>query len=211
MHAKIIVLIIMNNDLAILLNLNIFRKSMWPMEKRILFLGLMLLFFYPCKLLSQTKSSGPIIENYGEVWKIEAPSYTTATSKEFRVVFDIMNSPESHSQINKRIETAARFLNMHAQSGVERENLRVVLVVHNEATKDIMTSKAYRDRFSANNPNEALVEELIAAGVKFVLCGQSSLSRNYPIEEAIDGVQLALSAMTALVQLQDEGYQLIKF
>ena len=201
----------MNNALAILPNLNIFRKSMWPMKNRIIFLGLMLLFIPQYNLFSQSKETGPIIENYGEVWNIEDPSFSTDTSKEFRVVFDIMNSPESHTEINKSIETAARFLNMHAQNGVPKENLKVVLVVHNKASKDIITNQAYQKRFSANNPNEALVQELMNAGVNVVLCGQSSLSRNYPITEAIEGVQLALSAMTALVQLQDKGYQLIKF
>jgi len=211
MHPKIIVLIIMNNAPAIIPNLNIFRTSIWLMEKRILFIGLFIFFISPGRSISQTTETGPVIENYGKVWKIEDLSFATETSKEFRVVFDIMNSPESHSEINKNIATAARFLNMHAQSGVPWENLKVVLVVHNKASKDIMSSLAYHKRFSVNNPNEALVQEFMAAGVEIIFCGQSSLARGYPIEEAIDGVQLALSAMTALIQLQDDGYQLIKF
>ncbi|MCW5515373.1 DsrE family protein [Muriicola sp. Z0-33] len=181
------------------------------MRRGILFLGLALLFFSPVSLFSQSKQSGPIIKSYGKVWEIEDPTYITNVSKEFRVVFDIMNSPESHSEINKSIETAARFLNMHAQSGVPKENLKVVLVVHNQASKDIINNQAYQKRFAVNNPNEKLVRELIASGAKFVFCGQSSLSRNYPVEETIEGVELALSAMTALIQLQDDGYQLIKF
>lgn len=181
------------------------------MQKGILYLGLLLLFLAPVKLYSQTKEPGPILKNYGKVWKIENPTYKTDVSKEFRVVFDIMNSPKSHSEMNKSIETAARFLNMHAQSGVPKEHLKVVLVVHNKASKDIINNAAYQRRFSANNPNEGLVRELVAAGVRIVFCGQSSLSRNYPIEETIKGVELGLSAMTALIQLQDDGYQLIKF
>ncbi len=181
------------------------------MQKGILFFGILLLLLSPVNLYTQTKESGPILKNYGKVWKIEDPTYKTDISKVFRVVFDIMNSPESHSEINKSIETAARFLNMHAQSGVPKKHLKVVLVVHNKASKDIINNTAYQQRFSANNPNEELVRELMAAGARIVFCGQSSLSRNYPIEETIEGVELGLSAMTALIQLQDEGYQLIKF
>lgn len=162
-------------------------------------------------MVAQTKQAGPVFEKFGEVWSVDDPSYKTDISKEFRVVFDIMNSPESHSEINKSIETAARFLNMHVRAGIPKEQLKVALVVHNQATKDIITDMAYRKRFGTDNPNSELIRNLLDADVSVILCGQSSLSRNFPIEESIDGVELALSAMTAILQLQDEGYKLIKF
>lgn len=162
-------------------------------------------------LVAQNKGSGPIIKDYGKVWKIENPDFRVDVNKEYKVVFDIMNSPESHTEINKSIETAARFLNMHAQSGIPATNLKVALVVHNNASKDIITNEAYRNRFQVSNPNKELIESLIDSGVQVIFCGQSSLSRNIPRKELLNDVQLALSAMTALIQLQDEGYQLIKF
>ena len=122
-----------------------------------------------------------------------------------------MNSPEDLTQLNASIETAARFLNMHAQSGVSKENMRVALVVHNKASKDIITNEAYQKRYGVDNPNAEMVSQLMDAGVDFIFCGQSSVSRNFPIEETIEGVQLSLSAMTALIQLQNKGYRLIKF
>ena len=175
--------------------------------------ALLLLFsiIFAMDVVAQTTASGPIIKDYGKVWKIENPDFKVDVNKEYKVVFDIMNSPESHTEINRSIETAARFLNMHAQSGVPATNLKVALVVHNAASKDIITDEAYRKRFQENNPNKELIESLIASGVQVIFCGQSSLSRNFPREELLNEVQLALSAMTALIQLQDEGYQLIKF
>ena len=160
---------------------------------------------------AQTKESGPIIEDYGKVWKIDSPDFKVDINKEYKVVFDIMNSPESYDEVNSSIETAARFLNMHAQSGVPAENLKVALVVHNKASKDIITNEAYQTRFQEPNPNTELIQALIDSGAQVIFCGQSSLSRNFPREELLDGVQFSLSAMTALIQLQDEGYQLIKF
>lgn len=159
----------------------------------------------------QQKAAVPIIKNFGEVWKVEYPTYPTDTTAEFKVVFDVMDSPDSHEVLNKSIETAARFLNMHAQNGVPPQNLKVYLVIHNKATKDILANPSYEERFGKPNPNSELIRELLKAGVGVVLCGQSSASREMPVTEAIEGVQLALSAMTALVQLQNEGYQLIKF
>ncbi|QLG46878.1 DsrE family protein [Costertonia aggregata] len=160
---------------------------------------------------SQNKSAGPVIESFGKVWAIENLTFKTDTTKVFKIVFDIMDSPLSYSELNRSIETAARFLNMHAQAGVPKENLKVALVVHNKASKDILSNAAYEKRYLTQNPNSDMIKELLAADVDFILCGQSSLSRKFPIDEAIDGVQMALSAMTAIMQLQDDGYRLIKF
>lgn len=162
-------------------------------------------------LIHAQKTAGPIIENYGKVWKIDNPDYKTQTDSEFKVVFDIMNSPEDLSQRNASIETAARFLNMHAQSGVTKENMKIALVVHNKASKDICTNKAYNDRYGVDNPNTEMITALMNAGVEFVFCGQSSASRNFPKKDLQPGVQLGLSAMTALIQFQNKGYRLIKF
>lgn len=171
----------------------------------------LLFLFIPALCTGQIKEPGPVIPDYGAVWTIDAPDYETEMSEPLKVVFDIMNSPESHEEVNASIETAARFLNMHARAGVPLENLNVALVVHNQASKDIMDSHAYRERFGVGNPNEQLIRELIDAGVQVIFCGQSSYSRNFPRSQTIEGVQLSLSAMTALIQLQNQGYRLVKF
>jgi len=170
-----------------------------------------LFFFISIFGFSQEKNAGPIIENHGKVWNIKSADIAVDTSREYKVVFDIMDSPEDKNALNAKIETAARFLNMHAQAGVPVKNLSAILVVHNAASKDIIADVAYQKKYGTNNPNSALVNELLQAGVEFIFCGQSSVSRGFPKEDLIPGVQLSLSAMTALIQLQDEGYRLIKF
>ncbi len=172
-----------------------------------LFLGVL----FNITALGQEKKAGPIIEDYGKVWEVASQDYQVQPNAEFKVVFDIMNSPNDLSQLNTSIETAARFLNMHGQNGVSSEQMKVALVVHNKASKDIITNEAYRKRYGVDNPNARMVSQLMEAGAEFIFCGQSSKSRDLPKEDTLDGVQLSLSAMTALVQLQNEGYRLIKF
>lgn len=173
------------------------------------FLSLILITFQ--SVSAQKKESGPIIEKYGAVFRIDNADYKVDTQKTFRAVFDIMNSPEDVDQVNPSIETAARFLNMHAQNGIPLEQLKIALVVHNKASKDVITSDAYKTKFGTNNPNAELIKALMAANADIIFCGQSSASRGFPKEELLDGVQLSLSAMTALIQLQDNNYRLIKF
>jgi len=168
-------------------------------------------FLFQVILAAQAKETGPIVKDYGKVWTIENPDFNVNINKEYKAVFDIMNSPESHGTINASIETAARFLNMHAQSGVPAENLKVALVVHNAASKDVITNEAYQKKYGTKNPNQELIRSLLEAGGQIIFCGQSSVSRGFPRKDLIEGVQLSLSAMTALIQLQDEDYRLIKF
>ncbi|UJH67460.1 DsrE family protein [Allomuricauda sp. SCSIO 65647] len=179
------------------------------MERNFIFV---LSFVFPIAIaFAQEKNPGPIIADYGAVWEVPDTDYETRTNGDLKVVFDIMNSPNGLGEPNKSIETAARFLNMHAKSGIKPGQMKVILVVHNKASKDILTNEGYQKRFGMNNPNAEMIRQLLDVGVQFVFCGQSSLSRNIPIEETISGVQLALSAMTALIQSQNDGYRLIKF
>jgi len=161
--------------------------------------------------MAQTRQNGPIISEFGPVFVVDSIDFKTDTTTTFKVVFDIMNSPDDPSKRNKSIETAARFLNMHAQNGIPKAQMQVALVVHDLASKDILTDAAYSDRYQQNNPNSKLIKSLLEANVEVILCGQSAVSRKLPKPEHISGVQLALSAMTALIQLQNQGYTLIKF
>ncbi|NAS13108.1 DsrE family protein [Poritiphilus flavus] len=172
---------------------------------------LLFLFVSLSNVHAQTKQAGPVIKEYGAVWPIDQPTFKTDTTKVFKAVFDVMDSPDDPKTLNAKIATVARFLNMHAQHGVPAKNLKAVLVIHNKASKDILDNKAYRSRYQTDNPNSGMIRELLDSGVDIIFCGQSSLSRNIPVSETVSGVDLALSAMTALIQLQDEGYRLIKF
>ncbi|MGI9546240.1 MAG: DsrE family protein [Flavobacteriaceae bacterium] len=162
-------------------------------------------------LCAQIKKAGPVISDYGKVWNVDKLDYPTDSGRVYKAVFDVMKSPDSHEQLNPSIETVARYLNMHVRSGVAREQIYAAIVIHNEASKDIMTPEAYREKYGVTNPNHDLIQDLALAGVDIIFCGQSSLSRNIPKHSAMPEVRVALSAMTALIQLQDEGYRLIKF
>ena len=84
---------------------------------------LFLCFSFSLTFCYSQKQNGPIIKNYGSVFQVDNPDYQLDTNKVYKVVFDIMKSPENKSTLNSSINTIARFLNMHAQSGVPKENL----------------------------------------------------------------------------------------
>ena len=57
----------------------------------------------------------------------------------------------------------------------------------------------------------ATTQALVDAGAKLYMCGQSMHARGVPKEKIAEPIQTALSAMTVILSLQNEGYQLIKF
>ena len=155
-------------------------------------------------------SMGPVIEHFGPYLPVPDPGFVPLPGQQLNAVFDVASSPEP-GQASRYLETPARFVNMHAGSGVPEENIRAAVVIHGKATRDLLTDVAFQKRFGMDNPNRALVEALIAADVEVILCGQSAAFGGYEKTELLPGVKLALSAMTALVSLQNQGYRLIAF
>ncbi len=196
---------------TVLINLNIFNNLYLFMSYPQLIFYTIFLFVIPYLAYTQQRVDGPVIEGYGAVWSIDKPDYDTQTDVSWKVVFDIMNSPEDKTKLNPSIETVARFLNMHAQGGVPKDSMKIAMVVHNLASKDLMTDEAYNRRYNQNNPNAGMVMALHQAGVEIIFCGQSSVSRKIPPKDTLEGIQLGLSAMTALIQFQNDNYRLIKF
>lgn len=178
-----------------------------------LFLLLLIVFSSISWLLAQSAKAqmGPVIADYGPTYRIADPDFRTDPDQIYKVVFDIHNSPNDPSAVNPMLETLARFLNMHAAAGVPPENLKVAGVIHNRASKDAMNNAAYREKFGVDNPNIPLMDALAAAGAELYMCGQSIHARGVDPERMAAPVKTALSAMTVLISLTDEGYTLIRF
>jgi len=154
---------------------------------------------------------GEIIKNYGETFAVNKPDIKTNTSAEFKVIFDVSQSSENKNVINKYIVTAARFLNMHANEGMKKQQLKVAMTIHGGAWQDVLNNKAYKEKFGVDNPNFKLINELTEAGAEIIICGQTAAYRGINKENLNPNVKFALSAMTALLQYQNDGYTFIKF
>jgi len=153
---------------------------------------------------------GPVIEKFGPVFDVPNPDLTADPSMTYKVVFEIGESPDQKDATNPGIETLARFLNMQARAGVPVKNLQLAMVVHASATKDLMDDAGYRRRYGVDNPNLQLVAALQRAGVRVYVCGQSLASRGVARDELAPNVGVALSALTAVLQLQADGYRLMQ-
>ncbi len=169
------------------------------------------IFFCLISLVSAQKKSGPIIKDYGAVFSIDNPDLILKSDQEYRVIFDVFTNTNNTGEINPLINTVARYLNMHAQAGVPSDNMKVALVLHGSAAKDALSAKAYQKKYGSENPNAGLISALNEAGVEVFVCGQSYKSRGLPLEGLSKDVKLSLSALTALIAYQEQGYKVINF
>lgn len=154
--------------------------------------------------------TGPVFTEYGGTFAVE-PDMPIPADAEFKVAFDI-SAAATPGEVNRHIDSAARFINMQVAAGVPRERIHVALVVHGPAGADLLAPEAYVARSGGSkSANAPLVRALLDHGVRVILCGQSAAAMGLARADLIPGVELALSAMTAHALLQQDGYTLNPF
>lgn len=158
---------------------------------------------------SDQPSMGPLIKGYGPVFDVPQASLALDTSQPLKVVFDVGSSPSEKESLNRRLESVARYMNMHARAGYKAEQMEIAVVLHGAASWNALSDKAYQQRFNTINPNTQLIAALKEHNVQFWLCGQSAGFNGIASEEISSQIGLSLSAMTALQQLQTQGYALL--
>ena len=151
--------------------------------------------------------TGPLIEGYGAVAAVDY-EMPIAEGTVFRVAFDV-GTPADVGEINRKLGSAARFLNMHVAAGIEPEDIHIAIVVHGGAVQDVATGSHFTP--GVEPANAELVAALLANGVEIYVCGQSAAYHDVGVEDLLPGVTMALSAMTAHALLQQDGYTLNPF
>ena len=153
---------------------------------------------------------GPVFSEYGRVADV-ADAEALPDHVVLRVAFDVTEAGEP-GEINRRLDTAARFINMHARAGVPVEDIHVAIVLHSRAAWDVTSDTWYGQQYEgADNANAALIQQLIDQGAQIHVCGQTAAHYDITGEDLLPGVEMALSAMTAHALLQQDGYTLNPF
>lgn len=154
-------------------------------------------------------ADGPVIFGYGKHAPVKQ-DVTLPKDTEFKLTFDI-DQAGKEGTLNRGIDTVARFINMHVANGVPLENLHLAMVIHGGASNEMLNAKAYKQKYGKPNPNAELLSTLSANGVQIMLCGQSAYYHQIDHDDLIDGVDMVLSAMTAHMLLNQQGYYVNPF
>lgn len=114
------------------------------------------------------------------------------------------------AKLSPAIEKLARYVNIYAGAGREPATLEMVVILHGEATLKALNPESYSSRFETEgNPNLAMIATLREQGAKFYVCGQSLMTLGASPDEVAEGIDVAVSALTCNVNLQQDGYQVV--
>lgn len=146
----------------------------------------------------------PIIPNVGGV--VPLPKAAEQPRKGAKVVIDITVDAK-FVDVNKGLERAARLLNLYGSAGMKASDVKIAVVMHGEATKSVLSHKAYKAKFGTEtNPNLAVIGELRKAGVEVFVCGQALAYKGFKEAEVAEGITVALAAVNVVVNRQMDGF-----
>lgn len=157
--------------------------------------------------VAATKESGllyPAIANYGGVVKL--PNATHQPRPGTKLLIDVTSSSDP-KECSRAIQQVAKYLNIYGGAGKKPVEVQVAVVFHGGSTLTVLNPDAYASKFKTKgNPNLELLHELHEAGVELYVCGQSLVASGFKTNEVAVFVDPAVSALTAVVNLQADGY-----
>jgi len=121
-------------------------------------------------------------------------------------MIDVYDKISDSTRINTALSEAARTFNLNIANGVPKDKLNFAVVVHGYAVYALLNDEAYKEKYLVENPNLALIEKMKEEGVQFYVCGQNLGMMNIPADRLSGAVDVALSAKTAIITLDQMGY-----
>ncbi len=146
----------------------------------------------------------PQVARFGGI--VPTPNAAEPPRRGAKIVFDI-TADSKPEEVNKGLESVARYLNLNAEAGLKPADAKLALVLHGGATKAALGDEAYaKHTATMKNPNLELIRELKTCGVEVFVCGQSLARNKYATAEVASDVTIAVAALTVNANKQQDGY-----
>lgn len=168
-------------------------------------LSLGLSFGVPAMAQAQQEASAPVITNEMEfpadaVWKHSFDAYKGEAG-----------------EVNATLRRALSFAKTMEEYGVDRERVKVAVVVHGPSVFDVASDARYAARYDTaekdytTNPSAGIVAELLERGAEIWVCGYAAKVLKVGNADLIEGVKMAPTATVAHADLQRRGFGLNGF
>lgn len=144
----------------------------------------------------------PVVPGYGAV--VEIPNAVELPQKGGKVVFDV-TAVKDAAKPPAGLERVATLLNLAGAFGPS-VNAKVVVVLHGDATAVALDDAAYKAATGEPHPAADLLAKLTKAGVEVQVCGQSLARKGLDPRGVRKDVQVAASAVSAVISWQARGY-----
>ena len=145
------------------------------------------------------------MKDFPEAHELPDPSLT------YKIVFDVQSMPSAADQVSPALRSIGGIINTYRAHGVAADHLVFTAVFHGDTIVQIVDDATYKGRTGVDkNPNVAILNQLKAAGVQFVVCGQSAMAQHYDFKTILPIATMNLSATATFINLMTRGYIQIK-
>ncbi len=159
----------------------------------------------PKKEEKKPAAVSPVVPGYGAV--VEIPNAVELPQKDGKVVFDV-TAVKDAAKPPAGLERVATLLNLAGAFGPS-VNTKVTVVLHGDATVVALDDAAYKAATGQPHPASDLLAKLTKAGVEVQVCGQSLARKGLDARGVRKDVQIAASAVSAVINWQARGYAYI--
>lgn len=155
-------------------------------------------------MAAKERSIYPLIPEHGAV--VSLPTAAHPPRDGTKLLIDVTRGSEP-SELNPAIEKVVKYLHIYAAGGSKSASAKFTVIFHGDAALAVLNHDAYAARYSvAENPNLELLKQLKQHGVELFVCGQTLISKDAKPDEVTESVRVAVSALTVVVNSQQDGY-----
>ncbi len=150
----------------------------------------------------------PTIVGAGRIHQMPHAAYQPDSKATYKAVFSLTHFGANPSAVSPSLEHVARAVNLYVNAGVPLAHLKFVAIAFGPATPIVLNDVEYRKKYGVANPNLAVIAQLRKAGVDVAVCAQAVAEHNFQYDWVDSRVTVALSGLTTVIDLQQQGYAL---
>lgn len=146
----------------------------------------------------------------------QAAQYSTVNINErqnINVVYDVKDD-EWEAGVGKALYFLSGLMGSYSAMGVPKEQVHISVIMHGSTAYWLLNENAYQihknDAFDFN-PNEHIVQELLAKGVSVEICNSTMKAKGWTEKDILPGVTIVHDAYSRLIDLQMRKYAYIRF
>lgn len=151
----------------------------------------------------------PTIAGAGRIHPMPQAAYQPDRHATYKVVFSLSKAGEKPGAVSPSLDHVARAINLYVSAGVPLSHLKFVAIAAGAATPIVLNDVQYRKKYGVANPNLALIAQLRKAGVDVAVCAQAVAEHDFQYDWVDPRVTVALSGLTTVINLQQQGYALM--
>ena len=151
----------------------------------------------------------PTIVGAGKIHPMPQAAYQPDRQATYKVVFSLSHFGAKPTEVSSSLEHVARAVNLYVNAGVPLSHLKFVAIAAGPATPIALNDVQYRKKYGVANPNLAVIAQLRKAGVDVAVCAQAVAEHDFQYDWIDSSVTVALSGLTTVINLQQQGYALM--